>query len=206
MMGASSTERLGCSSSDVDEVVRDHPGDDRALQSGVALLSASIETISPFDHTDAFCTSRAPFLAIAEPALLLFALALRAFARSIGDAYPPMLSQRPRSWQSRIRRQSPPAPHARDCWDQQLAIGAPDINLVDNLAAWSFCRNSLGLPALSLRGRRHEHAENLMSVAVEDARAGLRISRSTSGNILSNSSRSPSNSLLKNPLATEGAW
>lgn len=55
-------------------------------------------------------------------------------------------------------------------------------------------------------GRRHEHAENLMSVAVEDARAGLRISRSTSGNILSNSSRSPSNSLLKNLLATEGAW
>lgn len=31
---------------------------------------------------------RTPFLAIAEPALLLFALALRAFARSIGNAYP----------------------------------------------------------------------------------------------------------------------
>src|SRR4029077_18012713 len=42
--------------------------------------------MSPFDHADASLASGPPFLAVAEPALLLFAFALGAFGGAIGNA------------------------------------------------------------------------------------------------------------------------
>ena len=60
---------LGDDAADVDQVIGDHAEADPALHSGIALVSAAIETVSPFDHADASLASGAPFLATAEPAL-----------------------------------------------------------------------------------------------------------------------------------------
>ena len=60
---------LGDDAADVDQVIGDHAEADPALHSGIALVSAAIETVSPFDHADASLASGAPFLASAEPAL-----------------------------------------------------------------------------------------------------------------------------------------
>ena len=59
---------------------------DPALHSGIAPVAAAIETVSPLDHADATLAAGAPFLAVAEPALLLLAFALGALGRAIGDA------------------------------------------------------------------------------------------------------------------------
>src|SRR5271169_5829398 len=59
---------------------------DPALHSGIALVAAAAEPVSAFEHADASLASGAPFLAVAEPALLLFALALGAFGGAIGNA------------------------------------------------------------------------------------------------------------------------
>src|SRR5262249_30259477 len=52
-----------------------------------AFVAAAIETVSPLDHADAPLASGPPFLPIAEPALLLLAFALGAFAGAIGNAH-----------------------------------------------------------------------------------------------------------------------
>src|SRR6478752_8338917 len=70
---------------DVDEVIGDHAEPDPALHSCFALVSAAIEPMPPFDHADAALASGSPFLAVAEPTLLLFALALGALGGAIGD-------------------------------------------------------------------------------------------------------------------------
>src|ERR1700730_15305971 len=64
---------------DVDEIVSDHAESDPAFHSDEALVAATIETVSPLDDADASLASGPPFLAVAEPALLLFAFALRVF-------------------------------------------------------------------------------------------------------------------------------
>ena len=69
--------------SDVNKIVGDHAEPDPLLHSVVALVSATIETVSPLDHTDAPFASGTPFLADAEPAFLLLAFAFDALARSI---------------------------------------------------------------------------------------------------------------------------
>ena len=57
----------------------------RSIPTG-ALVSAAIEAVSPFDDADASLTSGAPFLAVAESALFLLALAFSAFGRAVGNA------------------------------------------------------------------------------------------------------------------------
>ena len=71
---------------DVEEIVGDHAEPDPTLHSGVALVAAAAKPVPPFDHADASLASGPPFLAVAEPTLLLLALALGAFGRAIGNA------------------------------------------------------------------------------------------------------------------------
>src|SRR6266508_1994203 len=70
---------------DVDEVIGDHAEPDPALHAGFALVPATVEAVAAFDDADASLASGAPFLAVAEPALLLLALALGALGGAIGD-------------------------------------------------------------------------------------------------------------------------
>ena len=72
---------------DVDAIIRDHPEPDPTLHAGIAFVAAARESMSPLDHADAALASGAPFLAVAEPALLLQALALGTLARAIGNAH-----------------------------------------------------------------------------------------------------------------------
>jgi hypothetical protein len=64
-----------CAIRGVDDVVGDDAETHPAVHSDGALVSAAIEAVSPFDDADASLTSGAPFLAVAEPALSLLALA-----------------------------------------------------------------------------------------------------------------------------------
>ena len=61
---------------DVDDVVGDHAEPDPTLHSGVALVSAAVETVPPLGHADASFAAGPPLLAVAEPALPLLTLAL----------------------------------------------------------------------------------------------------------------------------------
>ena len=93
------------STADVDEVVGDHAEPDPALHAGIAFVAAAVEPVSPFDHADAPLASGPPFLAVAEPALLLLALALGALGGAIGnaDAFDALAFAAPHSWRSRTR-------------------------------------------------------------------------------------------------------
>ena len=71
---------------DVDDVVGDDAETHPAVHSDGALVSAAVEAVSSFDDADASLASGAPFLAVAESALSLLALAFRAFGRAIGNA------------------------------------------------------------------------------------------------------------------------
>src|ERR1700745_1400714 len=64
---------------DVDESVGDDAEPDPAFHSGVALVATAVEAVAAFGDADAALASGAPFLALAEPALLLFAPLRRAF-------------------------------------------------------------------------------------------------------------------------------
>ena len=68
----------------IDDVVGDDAKPDPTLHSGIALIAAAAEPMSPLDDADASLASGPPFLAVAEPALLLFAFALRALGGAIG--------------------------------------------------------------------------------------------------------------------------
>src|SRR5437764_370405 len=70
---------------DVEEIVGDHAEPDPALHSGFSLVAAAVEPVPPFDHADAAFASGPPFLAVAEPTLLLLAFALKTFGRAIGN-------------------------------------------------------------------------------------------------------------------------
>ena len=72
---------------DVDEVVGDDAEPDPAFHSGVALVAAAVEAVSASGDADSCLASGAPFLALAEPALLLLALARRALGGAIGNAH-----------------------------------------------------------------------------------------------------------------------
>ena len=63
---------------DVNDIVGDDAEPHPAVHSDVALVAAAVETVSPLDHADASLASGAPFLAVAEPALFLLALAFEA--------------------------------------------------------------------------------------------------------------------------------
>ena len=64
---------LGHDAADVDQVVGNHPEADPALDTGIPLVPAAIESMPSFDHADATLAAGPPFLAVAEPALLLLA-------------------------------------------------------------------------------------------------------------------------------------
>src|ERR1700674_3485525 len=68
-------DRLVQGAADVDEVVGDDAEANPAFHSGVALVAAAVEAMSAFGDADATLASGAPFLAVAEPALLLLAFA-----------------------------------------------------------------------------------------------------------------------------------
>ena len=70
----------------VDEVVGVDAKADPAVHSDEALVAATIEAMSALGDADASLTSGAPLLAVAEPALFLFAFALKALGRTIGNA------------------------------------------------------------------------------------------------------------------------
>src|SRR5439155_1308950 len=70
---------------DVEEVIGDYAKPDPALHTGIAFIAAAIEAVPALDHADAALASGPPFLAVAEPALFLLALALGAFGGAIGD-------------------------------------------------------------------------------------------------------------------------
>src|SRR6202043_1824380 len=77
---------LGHDAADVDEIISDHAEADPALHSGIAPVAAARGTVSPLVHADATLPAGAPFLAVAEPALLVLAFALGPLGRAIGDA------------------------------------------------------------------------------------------------------------------------
>ena len=64
---------------DVDDVVGDDAKPDPSVHSDESLVAATAEAVLPLDHADASLRSGAPFLAVAEPALSLLALAFEAF-------------------------------------------------------------------------------------------------------------------------------
>ena len=53
---------------------------------GVTFVAATVKPMPPLSHTDASLASGPPFLAVAEPALLLLAPAFNALGRAVGDA------------------------------------------------------------------------------------------------------------------------
>lgn len=86
-MGDLSGRSLAHYPTDIYEIIGDHTESHPALHSVVTFVSATIQTVSPLDHADATLASGAPFLAVAEPALPLLALTIRASARPIGNAH-----------------------------------------------------------------------------------------------------------------------
>src|ERR1700745_4188201 len=62
----------------IDEIVGNHSKPDPALHSDLTPIPAAGETMPPLDDADAAFTSGPPFLAIAEPTLLLLAFAFGA--------------------------------------------------------------------------------------------------------------------------------
>ena len=62
----------------IDEVVGNHPKPDPALHADLAPISAAVKTMPPLGDADAALAAGAPFLAVAEPTLLLLAFAFGA--------------------------------------------------------------------------------------------------------------------------------
>src|SRR5271166_6648595 len=70
------------------KVIGDHAQADPPFHSGVAPVEAAPKAVPPFEDTDPTLTSGPPLLPLFEPALLLFALAIRAFGGATGNAHP----------------------------------------------------------------------------------------------------------------------
>ena len=62
----------------IDEVVGKHPKSDPAFDADIASISAAVETVPPLGDADSPLAAGAPFLAVAEPTLLLLAFAFGA--------------------------------------------------------------------------------------------------------------------------------
>src|SRR5580658_4126908 len=181
---------------DVDDVVGDDAETHPAVHSDGTLVSAAVEAVSPFDDADASLASGAPFLAVAEPALSLLALAFRAFGRAIGNAnaLDPLrlcggfilggIECGVRRYQT--RRASQQGLMGLDGRDQQVRIIGPlrvDLvigdDLVLRLLQFHHLAELVGLAGLALAndfGRWLEQAEELAltaRVAAEDTCPGL---------------------------------
>jgi hypothetical protein len=57
-----------------------------AQDTGIAPVTAAVETVPPFGDADASLASGPPLLAVAEPALPLLSFALGALGRAVGNA------------------------------------------------------------------------------------------------------------------------
>src|ERR1039458_9298874 len=75
---------VGQHATDVDEVVGDYPETNPALHSVVTFVATTIQSVAPLEYADAAFAPGSPFLAVAEPALLLFPLAFGALGGAIG--------------------------------------------------------------------------------------------------------------------------
>src|ERR1700745_33752 len=83
--GESALGRGGERVADVDEVVGDDAQADPTLDAGHAFVAAAVEAGPTLEQTDAAFTASTPLLGVAEPALLLEPLALRAPGGAIGN-------------------------------------------------------------------------------------------------------------------------
>src|SRR5215468_8022261 len=70
----------------IHEIIGDHAESDPTLHSIFAFVATAVEPVSPLRHADAALASGPPFLAVAEPALLLFVSALSALGGTVGHA------------------------------------------------------------------------------------------------------------------------
>src|SRR6516164_5842980 len=70
-----------------DQVVSDDAKTNPALHAGLTSIAAAAEPVSALDHADAPLTPRSPFLAVAEPGLLLLAPARRTLRGAIRYAH-----------------------------------------------------------------------------------------------------------------------
>src|SRR5271167_2970187 len=68
----------------VEEIVGDDSEPDPTLHSGLTLVAAAAEPVSPLEHADASLASGPPFPAVAETALLLFAFASGLLVERLG--------------------------------------------------------------------------------------------------------------------------
>src|SRR5262245_49193833 len=127
-----------------DQVVSDDTETDPALHAGLTSIAAAAKPVSALDHADAPLTPRSPFLAVAEPALLLLAPARRTLRGAIGYAHPLDTFGLSRGLilggvEARIRgdqtRRAPQHGFMRcDGWDQQVRVGgALIVDLLDHL-------------------------------------------------------------------------
>src|SRR5271157_5383300 len=73
--------------SHVNEVVGDDPEPHPSLHSIGPVVAATCQPVPPLDHADPAFTSRAPFLAPPEPALLLQLTSFLAACTSVGDRH-----------------------------------------------------------------------------------------------------------------------
>src|SRR6202040_2049572 len=79
---------LGQVGSDVNDVVRDHPESDPAPDAVGSSIERSPQPMPAFGNANAAFTSRAPFLKLFEPALLLPLLACGAFGVVARNGHP----------------------------------------------------------------------------------------------------------------------
>src|ERR1700680_2574441 len=181
---------------DVDESVGDDAEPDPARHSGVALVAAAVESVPALDDADAALASGAPFLAVAEPALPLLALALGTFGRAVGNAHAldalgfrrPLVLRGVEGGVGRhqARRAAQPCRQRFDVAVQQVAVGGPPTvdfvggdDLVFGLLEFHHLAELGRLAGLAFADdfrRWLEHAEHLAfaaGVAAEDAGAGL---------------------------------
>src|SRR5712671_8157292 len=70
----------------IDDVVGNNAEPDPTLHAILTFVPAAVETVSPLGRADAPFASGTPFLAVAEPALLLLTFALGTFGGTIRNA------------------------------------------------------------------------------------------------------------------------
>src|SRR5437660_6624283 len=163
---------------------------------GVAAISAAVEAVSSLGDADAPLASGAPFLAVAEPALLLLAFAVGAFGGAIGNAdaldalgfrvHLILAGVEGRVCRHKVGGASEPCLLRFDRRDQQVRVVRPPIvdfivdhNLVFRLLQLDHLSELVGLGGLALADdfrRWLEQAEYFSfgaGIAAKDARPRL---------------------------------
>src|ERR1039458_6372128 len=206
---------VGQHATDVDEVVGDYPETNPALHSVVTFVATTIQSVAPLEYADAAFAPGSPFLAVAEPALLLFPLAFGALGGAIGygdalDTFFLRLRFSLVGVESGIgggqARRAPPFLFVRfDRGNQQFRVAGPlgiHFKVNDNLILRFLDLDHLaefgGLARLALAngfGTGLEHTEQFaldVSVPAEHPRLGLPHHLLHQGTVISNSFRKTS--------------